>query len=247
MNSPVYVLSKGRAATATSPRLLSLAQVPHYLVVEEDEAKAYTLSFPESELIILPKSNQGIAYVRNYILGLNQDWFWMLDDDIKGFYQRENKKMKAIPASIALSAADSLIRSVNGAAQGALEYQQFAWSTTKDYALNSYCDVCVLIHGGKAKDFQYRAELALKEDRDFTLQLLSAGLKTARVQSYGFSAPANGSNAGGLKSLYEEDERERLAVQRLAAAWPHVVKAQTKPNGRFDAKINWRSFKNPRN
>jgi hypothetical protein len=242
-NSPIYVLSKGRAGTASSPRLLEQAQLPYILVVEPQEADAYAQHFPLAKLILLPQSNKGIAYVRNHILSLNLSWFWMLDDDIKGFYRREKGRMVRIGADIALAEAEQLICSVEWAGQGAIEYQQVAWSTKKDYALNSYCDVCVLLHAERVKGLSYRGELALKEDRDFTLQILSAGLKTVRVQSYGFAAPKNGSNAGGLKELYQEAEREKLAVDRLCAAWPEIVSAKVKNDGRYDAKINWRYFK----
>lgn len=242
MISPVYILSKGRAESATSPLLMHQSEIPHFLVVEPQEAHTYQANFPFSQVLVLPKNNQGIAYARNYILGLNESWFWMLDDDIKGFFQRENKRMGRISSRQALESAESLILGVPKAAQGALEYQQLAWSTTKDYALNGYCDVCVCIHAGRVQGIQYRAELALKEDRDFTLQVLAAGYRTVRVQSYGFAAPKNGSNAGGLKALYEQAEREKLAVDRLCAAWPDIVTAQVKKDGRYDAKINWRKF-----
>lgn len=243
MNSPIFVLSKGRAQTATSQRLLEQAGLPYFLIVEPHESPDYAKQFPLAKLLTLPQSNKGIAYVRNHIKALNESWFWMMDDDIKGFYRRENGRMVRIGADMALREAERLICAVEGAAQGALEYQQVAWSTKKDYALNSYCDVCVLIHAERVKGLTYRAELVLKEDRDFTLQVLASNLKTVRVQAYGFAAPKNGSNAGGLKELYQEAERERLAVDRLCAAWPEIVSAQVKNDGRYDAKINWRYFK----
>lgn len=244
MIAPIYILSKGRADSCNTAKLLDHAGVPYTVVVEPQETADYADVIDPEKLLSLPDNNQGIAYVRNFILKQNRGrWFWMLDDDISGFYVRGNKRVDRIDAQTALSESQRIIQSLKGVVQGGLEYQQLAWSTTKQYALNSYCDVCVLINGGAVGFTKYRDEIALKVDRDFTLQLLSSGKRTARVQIYAFAAPENGSNAGGLQATYQTGIREREAVNQLAAMYPGIVKPVIKKNGRYDAKINWRHFK----
>lgn len=239
MTAPVYVPSKGRATTATTPRLVACT-----LVVEPQDADVYRAHF--ENVLVLPENDQGLAYARNYILSLNTAPFWMMDDDITGFYQRLNKRMQRIDGAVAIAQAECLFASKPHIAQGALEYQQFAWSTTHDYTLNGYCDVCVWINPVYAsKVASYHADLVPKEDRDFTLQILTAGYRTMRVQAFAFSAPKNGSNAGGLKPVYDTTGAERAGVDRLCAKYPGLVTPQTKPDGRYDAKINWRAFKTP--
>lgn len=237
MTAPVYVPSKGRAETASTPR-----HVDCTLVVEPQDADAYQARF--ARVLVLPENNQGLAYVRNYILSLNTAPFWMIDDDVTGFYQRVGTRMVRVESVTALETAERLLTSVPHVAQGALEYQQFAWATKRDYALNGYCDVCVYINPAYARNVAaYVASLVPKEDRDFTLQLLSAGYRTMRVQCFAFSAPKNGSNEGGLKPVYDNASIERAAVDALCVKYPGIVTPQIKSDGRYDAKINWRTFK----
>lgn len=244
---PVYVPSKGRALTATSPDVLLAAKVPFFLVVEQQDFAAYADRFGASNVLVLPEENQGIAFVRNWIHARNTDWYWMLDDDITSFFTAPTGKNEKVSAAAALMGAQAIFNGAPQVGQAALEYQQFAWRAKKHFVTTSYCDVCVAIHGGRTSKLNYRKEVNLKEDRDFTLQVLAAGMETVRVQRYSFGAPANGSNAGGLKELYAQAGREAEAAQRLAAMWgPEIVEAVTKPNGRQDAKIHWSFFKKAR-
>lgn len=233
---PVYVPSKGR------PDSKLIAKYGNRVtpVVEQQEANSYC---PKASCIVMMKNDQGIAYVRNLILANARergfDWFWMLDDDIVDFYI----KSKKVDMPEALLTAQAIIETQTNIGQAALEYQQFAWAAKKDYNINGYCDVAVAINVEATKRLSYRAEANLKEDRDFTLQVLCSGRKTLRVQVVGFRAPANGSNKGGLSEIYAQPGREIKAVDKMVELWPGIVRKQVKPNGRIDCKINWRAFK----
>jgi hypothetical protein len=236
---PIYIPSKGRPENTTG-QLLTQAELPFTLVVEPQDAPAYLKHWSEGRLMILPRDNQGIAYVRNQIIAQNKHWYWMLDDDLTGFFETRNRRNVRITASIALGLAQQITVGL-GATQIALEYQQYAWSARREYVLNGYCDVCVAIDGSKARLFRYRAEANLKEDRDFTLQLLSCGYRTARVSTVSFACPKNGTNKGGLYDQYQAGI-EREAVNTMVRLWPGVCFPQTKPDGRYDVKINWKAF-----
>lgn len=240
--SPIYVPSKNRITGAKTLKLLQDSGLPYTLVVEPQDEQGYAEAFPQAELVVLPENDRGLPYVRNFILKRNTGWFWMLDDDIDGFYERVGTRMERIPAATALGMAENIIRKVPQAAQGALEYSQYAWSTKRNYALNSYCDVCVLIDAAKTFFHTFQEEATLKLDREFTLQLLNAGHFTVRVQRYAFSCPKNGSNAGGLKPLYDTVQAEHQAVDWMVSRYPGLVTAVTKNDGRYDAKINWQAF-----
>jgi hypothetical protein len=247
---PLFVPSKGRAKNSFLIDQLKASSYEWFYVVEPQEYDSYTLIIPPKRLIVLPSNNQGIAFVRNEIFNNCKtkkiDWYWMLDDDITGFFEVISKKNLKISLDSALKRAETNIRKLTermGIGQIGLEYQQYSWSATKRYKFNSYCDVCVAINSNvKAK---YRNEVNLKEDRDFTLQILSSGYSTARISDVAFSCPKNGSNEGGLKPVYQDTVQEHISNLRMVEFWgSNICSIIQKPDGREDVKINWRFFKN---
>lgn len=243
---PVFVVSKSRP----DQKLYSLLDESHIdwtVVVEPQDEDAYRKVAANRSVMVLPENNRGICYVRQYLLEHARKkglvWYWMLDDDITNFYYSG----QVVTARYALSSAEKLINQLWNeknipVAQAALEYSQYSWSAKSDYALNSYCDVAVIINSVASFGCNYREEAHMKEDRDFTLQILSNGGFTCRLRKIGFSCPKNGSNKGGLYDEYKAGKEENASKQ-LASLWPNVVSLQTKSDGRKDAKIDWSTFK----
>jgi hypothetical protein len=131
----------------------------------------------------------------------------------------------------------------NGIALGSLENRQFAWSANKDMVLNSFCDSCVFVDNTKLFGLRYRTYVEGKEDRDFAMQVIKLGQKTGRTTLYAFSAPANGSNAGGLKEIFYDLGKEKVCVQRMIELWgENICIPITKENGRNDIKIMWNNI-----
>lgn len=250
--SPVYIPSKNRAdAVKTYKQFKNTDQV--VIVIEPQDQAAYEKALPKASLMILGKNDQGIVYVRNFILEhaieFGYESVWMLDDDISQFVQYEGSKAIKITANEALAKAEQALKwQVPNIGQGAIEYSQFSWSQTKEIVAPGYCDVAVLLFPqkmGKA-GIRYRPEMNLKEDRDFTLQVLSKGMLTGRAAKIAFIAPKNGSNAGGLSHEYAVTGREAAASQRMIKAWPGICTSNVKKDGRPDVKINWKAaYKDP--
>lgn len=245
---PVYIPSKARSHCPTAKLLISHGVKPSILVEPQDFDK-YKAAFvtDDVDIICLKENDKGLVYVRNEIkqyASASKSWYWMMDDDITGLYVASDGKTKKTPAQEVLLKAQSLIEDEPRVAQLALEYQQFSWSAKTDKRFNSYCDVCVAINSVRSSGVNYRSELIGKEDRDFTLQLLSRGWETMRTAKLSFSAPKNGSNAGGLKeTFYDLNGREAEASRRMIQAWPGLCSENTKPDGRPDVKIYWSKFK----
>lgn len=244
---PVVIPSKARVQSTTAA-LLRAAEVKAWrLLVEPQDAEAYAAKWGDEHVEVLPEDDQGLTYSRNRVLELAREagwpWVWQLDDDVTQLYLKgEGTKLVKTDAKTALLRAQRVIGRVPNVGQAGLEYQQFAWRATKPCVLNSYCDVVVAINTENTRTCRYR-EIPLKEDRDFTLQVLSTGRRTCRVQTVSFGAPQNGSNKGGLQPVYATDGREERSVKRMAKLWPGVVERQVKPNGRVDCKIHWRFFR----
>lgn len=239
MTPHVYVPSKGRPSCPTAV-LLEESGVAFSVVVEPSEAGAYGKRWP---CVTIPECNKGIAYVRNWILSSHPEgWYWMLDDDITAFYKTVASRNKRVTAKEALEGSGGYFLGDDSVGQAAMEYQQFAWSSTKAVKHNGYCDVAVCINKDRVRMLKYRPEVNLKEDRDFTLQVLASGMRTARVCAYSFAAPKNGTNTGGLHDEYAARGREEAASNKMCMLWPGICSPVTKRDGRKDVKINWRYF-----
>jgi len=176
---PIYIPSKGR------PNSKIFGELPtSIIVVEPQDIDAYKET-NKNKIIKLDKNNQGIRYVRQYILDLNRDqqnkWFWMIDDDLTATYLNNYpSKPKKIEIKKALAYAEASISGAKHLGQVALEYQQFSWASKKNFSSQSYCDCVVGINTLNTIGINYRP-VDIKEDRDFTLQVLSAGYGTTRL------------------------------------------------------------------
>lgn len=247
MISSIFVPSKGRAGTSKTIENLWLAKATFTVVVEPQEAFIYRKAYPYAMFLVLPANDRGIGFVRQFILEKAREedlsFYWMLDDDITSMFEVRDRRCIKTEFTKVLQLAQAQFMARADVGQGALEYQQFAWSATFPFKFNSYCDVAVFINVGLTRKINYRSEMDLKEDRDFTIQLLHSGLRTMRTCWLAFGAPKNGSNTGGLQKIYKQVGRELEAVKRMVEAWPTYCSPQVKKDGRQDVKINWKAFR----
>lgn len=239
----VFVPSKNRIKNA---KLLFMAVEQDYplnVVVEPQDFEAYKTAFPTLRIMSLPENNQGISYVRNWIKSFAKNAglasYWQLDDDISALSYREGSKLIKDTIERVLTVAQQELEK-EGAALGGLEYGQFAWCATKDFAVNSFCDVAVWVDVQKTSGIEYRPYFEGKEDRDFAMQVIKAGYKTMRFTLGAFNAPKNGSNAGGLKETFYDAGKEQQCADRMVEYWgENVCQRITKSDGRPDVKIKW--------
>ena len=238
----IFIPSKNRVLNSPLLKFAQEKQANVIIVIEPQETFKYYEAFPELNYIQLPKDNGGITYVRNYIKEYTEKQglvnYWQLDDDITGLFYREGTKLIRSGFEVLENAKEQFIK--RGIALGALEYRQFAWSATKEIVENSFCDSCVFVDNTKLKGVRYRDYVEGKEDRDFAMQVIKSGNKTARTTLYAFSAPPNGSNAGGLKEIFYDCGKEEVCVERMVELWGNKICVPiTKDSGRRDVKINW--------
>jgi hypothetical protein len=238
----LFIPSKNRVGNSTLLRFLTENNFNAFVVVEPQDIEKYKTEYPNFTYLVLPINNGGITYVRNYIkehtetIGLQN--YWQLDDDITGLFFREDTKLIRGGVELLLKAQTQFINS--NIALGSLEYRQFAWSATKEIINNSFCDSCVFVDNIFTKGMRYRQYVEGKEDRDFAMQVIKSGMKTGRTTLFAFSAPANGSNAGGLKEIFYDLGKEAVCVSRMVELWgDSICQPITKENGRKDVKINW--------
>ena len=241
----VLIPSKGRPECPTA-KLLDGQDFK--IIVEPQDLEAYKKIWGGKRLLLLPEDNFGLRNVRNWYLDYaeknNLGWTWVMDDDLTNFYQTAGKNNVRCNFQKVRDHVEPLLRKSNKFAIAALEYQQFAWSMNGRMPLNSYCDTCVIINMPLLRKLGIKYDVEqFKEDRDIVLQVLSKGSNSIRFSKFSFAAPENGSNAGGLHELYKQKSPEREGAFKLAEKWgEQIATVNIKPNGRVDAKINWKHF-----
>jgi len=241
----IFIPTKNRIDNSTLLKFAEGTTQKITAVVEPQDYENYKIKYPNFNYLVLPINNGGITYVRNYIKEYTENNsihnYWQLDDDLTGLFYREGTKLIRTDFD-ALKQAQQQFKN-NEIALGSLEYRQFAWSANKEMVLNSFCDSCVFVDNTKLFGLRYREYVEGKEDRDFAMQVIKLGQTTGRTTLFAFSAPANGSNAGGLKEIFYDLGKEKVCVQRMIELWgENICIPIIKDNGRNDIKIHWNNI-----
>jgi hypothetical protein len=242
--TPIFICSKQRAGNSLILEQLNNSKANCSIFVEPQEFEEYAESYPELGVFNIGQNDRGLPFVRQYMLEyalkIGAYLYWNLDDDVKLYEVIEGK---CVPADYTvLYKAQQFFENDNEVAQAGLEYRQFAWSSTKPYSYNSYCDCVVAIKPFLCKDLSFDNDVLLKLDRDFTIQVIKAGFKTMKINKYAFSSPENGSNKGGLYDVYKQNI-EVSNSKAMEDKWGiDICRHIVKPNGRNDVKINWKNI-----
>ena len=187
----VIIPSKGRPTTKAY-KLLGDIPFTH-LVEPQDEAAYKAANVPN--LQVIPANDQGIAFVRNYLIHYAQiqgfDWVWAMDDDVQGFgIAKAGKTIKGDHTVLSSFYADvsQYKFPVNG-----INYCQHAWSystgKTRFMVNRKTAEVCTLLYIPKIT-WSYRGRLNLKEDRDFCMQSIVTPLASFLIRIAGSIALA---------------------------------------------------------
>lgn len=242
LTAHVYIPSRGRPGTKL-PSVLAADGIAHSLVVEPQEADAYQRAHPDTTLLVLPASDQGIAYSRQHILATararGQPWYWQIDDDITQYLRVQNRRCLPCPPSEALAYAEALASQIAHVALLGFELRGYAWASTRAYTLNRLATGCVLTRTDTGIDYETR--LRLKEDGDFLMQHRAAGWRTVQIAAYAIGTQTMGtSKEGGLAPLYQQREDEHYA-RILKERWPDYYRLTVSPiNGHLMCKPLWR-------
>lgn len=243
---PIFIPTKKRFDNCSFIKLLQEQNISAYIVVEPEDYLQYLERYPLFNYLILPLSNKGITYVRNYIKGYARNkgykYYWMVDDDVTNVYMRSGTQLIKLPLT-ELPVIGTELKLLPNAAICSLEYRQFAWSSTKPFVKDSFCDSFVFINTELTGNINYDNEVEGKEDRDFAMQCIRRGYNTYRTTLFAFSAPPNGSNKGGLKEIFYDCGKEELCALNMVKKWGEsVCQKIIKNDGRHDIKIHWNNI-----
>jgi len=215
---PIYIPSKGRAKFCKTANEFLKETDDFKIVVEPQDYDSYLEVYNEKNLMVLDKDNQGIGYSREFIKmdaeNNGDEYYWTFDDDLH-FLKREvveikddgtekEKNIRKNPMSV-VDEVENYVQLYKNIGQVGLTHQAYAFAKKKDLDYNRQCCTAVL-HKTKVNAIH---RLKLKEDTDFSLQILREDLCTINFNKLLYDNPAFGKNEGGLSDEYRNNVTER--------------------------------------
>ncbi len=251
---PVYVPSKGRAATATTPALLEQAGIEYKLVVEPTEANEYKIRFGADRVLVLPFHDllQGSIPARNWIwdhaIYSGAPWHWIIDDNVAGFYRSHmNKRLTVRESSAPLRMVEDFVDRFNNLAFAGLADIAFMGDTTRvPITLNTRIYSVTLINS--ALDYRWRGRF--NEDTDICLRALKDGWATVLFKNMLMDKPETsrgdgktGSKGGNTDSVYAVNDHRLAFAESLKEQHPDVTEIVWKFN-RWHHQVDYSPFRN---
>jgi hypothetical protein len=245
---PVYVISKGRADTALTPKFLLQDNVPFKLVVEPQEAVAYGNAYGKKNILILPFSNLGLGSIpaRNWVWehakASGAKRHWILDDNIRGIKRWYNGMRIKCDSGPAFKVIEDFTDRYENIAIAGMNYTMFAYTKKPPFHLNAHVYSCVLIRN----DLPHRWRGRYNEDADLCLQVLADNWCTVLVNVFVAEKMQTMQMKGGnTDQLYKEDGRTTMA-RSLERQWPYVVSTRRRwGRTQHVIKDQWQRFDTP--
>jgi hypothetical protein len=258
-NYPVYIVSKGRSENGLTTRALHEMNVPHYIVVEEQEYEFYKDGRNFGELLILPNSykreyelcddygfakSTGPGPARNFCIDHSaQNGFkrhWVMDDNIDAFHYLNRNEKFEVRTGATLKAAEDFVDRYQNVPVAGLNYYSFCKKTDKvpPYILNTRIYSCLLIEN--AAGYKWRARY--NEDTDLSLRVLKDGNCTIQFNAFLCGKITTQRMRGGNSADFYDTEGTLPKSEMLEKLHPDVAKVVYKFN-RWHHYVDYSVFK----
>jgi hypothetical protein len=254
---PIYVVSKGRSNNGLTTRALHEMNVPHFIVVEEQELEFYKEGRNFGELLVLPQKykeeydlcdnlgfskSTGPGPARNFCIDHSSAFkrHWVMDDNIDAFhYLNRNEKFEVRTGSTLRASEDFVDRYKNVPVSG-LNYYSFCKKTDKvaPYILNTRIYSCLLIEN--ASGYKWRARY--NEDTDLSLRVLKDGNCTIQFNAFLCGKITTQRMRGGNSADFYDAEGTLPKSEMLEKLHPDVAKVVYKFN-RWHHHVDYSKFK----
>ena len=247
---PVYVISKGRAASRLTSRALERMRVPYRIVVEPQEYDEYAAAIDAPKILVLPFSNLGKGSIpaRNWVwehsISEGHARHWILDDNINHFYRlHRNAKQLVLDATAFVAMEDFVDRYVNVVMAGPnYQYLAKARQSIPPFYLNHRVYSCILL----SNEVRQRWRGRYNEDTDLSLRFLKDGYCTVLFNAFlsgkVTTLTMKGGNTESLYILPDGRDGRLLMAQSLQQQHPDVTKV-TRKWGRWQHQVDYRPFK----
>jgi hypothetical protein len=256
---PLYIPSKGRAATRLTSKSLEVMGTPYHIVVEEQEYDEYAAVIDPAKILVLdPKyqdeydtfdgaqERKGSGPARNFIwehsIAAGHDWHWIMDDNIDGFWRYHKNRKIRVGDGLCFKAMEDFVLRYSNIAMAGPQYFMFVARKNKypAFVLNTRIYSCNLIRN----DLPYRWRGRFNEDTDLSLRMLKDKWCTVLFNAFlqwKMPAPADVRLAGGNTDAYEK-EGSKYKSQMLANMHPDVATVKVR-FGRWHHYVDYRPFR----
>ncbi len=241
---PIYIPSRGRAGTATTPRLLEKWGLDYRIVVEKKEADEYEAFFP-GRVLSLPGSDYGHVNVARSFCKTNarlegHAYHWQIDDDMTRIYQHAKGVRTSENVELVFRRIEKFVDLYQNVGLVGISSSNFLKNKVKEYQVNTYAYGVMLVKSDAPYEYQPRVT-----DLDYNLGLLFAGFCTVRFDCFAFSTPTMSSRPGGCTDLPREE-----FIKNTLKRWPDIIPGITKKGdakGKVKVRLNtnaiWAKFK----
>lgn len=174
----ICIPSKNRAGKINTHQTFDGHQI--ILFVEPQDYDAYKQAYPDLMIVNIEKNDQGIAYVRNYILDFMQDrTFIMADDDIIGLVKRDGLREGSNAYKYSPTNPDEVVKHMeflledHYATMVGFVQEAYAHFEKDSLSVNEKFPIqLVMFDGRQMSKIRYDSTLRSLEDVDLGIQLL---------------------------------------------------------------------------
>lgn len=245
---PIFIPSKGRAATPLTARALDAVGVPYTIVVQPQEAEEYGGIGLGGELLELPTGLDGLVPTRNWIWDLaaaqGHKRFWTMDDNIDGFYRLNRNLKTPVADGTFLRVIEDFVERFENVPVAGMHYFMFASRKTKlpPFHLNTrvYSNMLIDTFAADPSGRPYRNVGVYNDDTDLCLRMLKDGWCTILFNAFLAFKTTTMTLGGGMTPQYQGDGRLRMA-EELRDRHPDVTQITWKWN-RWQHHVDYSPF-----
>lgn len=237
---PIYILSKGRPNGSTA-RIFNKYNIPYKIVIEKEDYKDYLKENSKESIIVLPESNMGPCYVRNFILTHSRcatDYTWQFDDNIKGFYGKNNGKRTKLNPIIAINEVELILKRYINIGVIGFNLRTYTHQKCSRFNFNTRIYSAFCIKTDTNINFQGSYNL----DNDICIQFLLKGYCTVQLNYHTICKGKTGDIKGGNYERYKGKGRYIMAYE-IKLRYPNFTKVIIEKN-RHQIRVDWSVFKN---
>jgi hypothetical protein len=223
----ICIPSKGRASAIKTHLFFKPEDV--LIFVEPQEVKKYKIFWPEYTVVDIKKTDQGISYVRNFIIdNINEDKLIMADDDINYFGLRNSNGRydKINDLTVMVGDIDKGLDEYWGYSIPSDVYAYFENKSTDQLRFHVNKKSLISFYGLNTKELKkhnvHFDNLLEIDDLDFTIQILLNDGKICSDYKYAMSHDMR--TPGGISSMrklnsFSVDLTIREHIKQLTAKY----------------------------
>ena len=245
---PIYIISKGRHESRVTARVLYGLGVPFSIVVEPQEAEAYSAALrpmgDACRVLVLPFSNLGEGSIpaRNWVwehaIAAGARRHWILDDNIGVFRRLYKNTIYPVGDGTMFRVLEDIVDRYDNVPMAGLNYQNFVPKRSAMPPLYLNTRVYSMILLSSAPTIRWRGRY--NEDTDLSLRFLKQGDCTI-----GDKAGTQTMKGGNTEEVYEGTDQRREFAESLKEQHPDVVNVIWKW-GRWHHQVDYRRFRSNR-